>query len=209
MRSKSVPQAPQLVEVLFGAYRRQILSLLLLHPEEGFYVREIERLTGVPAGSLHRELKLLSESGLLQRSAAGNQVRYQINPDCPIREELAGIFRKTVGLADVLREALKPLEDQIRLALVFGSVAQGRERPTSDADVLVVGAAPFAAVVGALSGAGVRLQRAVNPVVMTAAAFAAKLAKKDRFVMRVAREPKIVLLGDADEFAEFVEDRAA
>jgi hypothetical protein len=59
------------VDVLFGEYRRRILSLLLLHPEESFYVREIARLTGTPAGSLHRELKTLTSVGLLIRSAAG------------------------------------------------------------------------------------------------------------------------------------------
>jgi len=208
MRAKNLPRAPQLVEILFGAYRRQILSLLLLRPEESFYVREIGRLTGVPAGSLHRELKLLSDAGLLQRTADGNQVRYQLDRSCPIQEELAGIFRKTFGLADVLRGALSPIARKIRVAFVFGSVAQGKERATSDVDVLVVGSATFAAVVEVLSRAGERLRRNVNPVVMTKAVFDAKLASRDRFVSRVAREPKIYLLGDDGELAEPAEDRA-
>ena len=209
MRARPHRQTPQLVEVVFGAYRRQILALLLLRPDESFYVREIGRLAGVPAGSLHRELKLLSDAGLLRRSAAGNQVRYQVDRTCPIQEELAGIFRKTAGLADVLREALTPIAGKIRVAFIFGSVAQGKERATSDVDVLVVGSASFAAVVAALSRASERLRREVNPVVMTQAAFEAKLASRDRFVARVVREPKIVLLGDASEFAEPAEDRAA
>src|SRR5690606_2739344 len=99
-----------------GDYRRRVLALLLLHPEEGFYLREIERLTGVPAGSLHRELRALADAGLLVRSASGNQVRYQVDRACPIYEELAGIFRKTAGLVDVLREALAPLGAAVRLA---------------------------------------------------------------------------------------------
>lgn len=202
MKAHPIPPAPQLVEVLFGAYRRQILALLLLHPDESFYVREIARLTGVPAGSLHRELKLLGDAGLLQRSVSGNQVRYQVDRDNPIQEELAGIFRKTAGLADVLRNALAPLAGKIRLAFIFGSVAQGRERSTSDVDVLVVGSASFAAVVGALSPAGERLRRAVNPVVMTRAAFESKRAGADRFVARIVREPKIILIGDAGELAQ-------
>ncbi len=209
MRAKNLPQAPQLVGVLFGAYRRQILALLLLRADENFHVREIGRLTGVPAGSLHRELKLLSDAGLLQRSVVGNQVRYQVDRACPLHEELAGIFRKTAGLADVLRDALAPIAGKIRLAFIFGSVAQGKERSNSDVDVLVVGAVSFAAVVAALSRAGERLRREVNPVVMTTAAFEAKLAKRDRFAARVAREPKIFLLGDAGEFAELAENRAA
>ena len=202
MKAHSIPPAPQLVEVLFGAYRRQILALLLLHPDESFYVREIARLTGVPAGSLHRELKLLGDAGLLQRSVSGNQVRYQVDRGNPIQEELAGIFRKTAGLADVLRDALAPLAGKIRLAFIFGSVAQGKERSTSDVDVLVVGSASFAAVVGALSPAGERLRRAVNPVVMTRAAFESKRSGADRFVARIMREPKIILIGDAGELAE-------
>jgi predicted nucleotidyltransferase len=209
MRAKVPPQAPQLVEILFGAYRRQILALLLLRSDESFYVREIGRLTGVPAGSLHRELKLLSDAGLLLRSVTGNQVRYRVDRACPIQEELTGIFRKTAGLANVLREALAPIAGKIRLAFIFGSVARGKERATSDVDVLVMGPASFAAVVGALSRAGERLRRDVNPVVMTKGAFEAKLASRDRFVARVAREPKIFLLGDAGEFAELAEDRAA
>lgn len=209
MRVRSLPRSPQLVEILFGAYRRRILALLLLRPDESFYVREIGRLTGVPAGSLHRELTLLSDAGLLQRAVAGNQVRYQVDRACPIQEELAGIFRKTTGLADVLREALSPIADKVRLAFIFGSVAQGKERATSDVDVLVVGSASFATVVEALSFAGGRLRREVNPVVMTRAAFRTKLASRDRFVARVAREPKIFLLGDAGEFAELAENRAA
>src|SRR3989304_1435112 len=157
MRAKALPQAPRLVEILFGPYRRQILALLLLRPDESFYVREIGRLTGVPAGSLHRELKLFGDAGLRRRAG------------------------------------------KIRMAFIFGSVAQGKERATSDVDVLVVGSASFAAVVGALSRAGERLRRAVNPVVMTRAAFEAKLVSRDRFVARGAREPKIFLLGDASE----------
>ncbi|MBI2316662.1 MAG: winged helix-turn-helix transcriptional regulator [Betaproteobacteria bacterium] len=62
------------VDLLFGTYRRQVLGLLLLRPGDGLHVREISRLTGVPAGSLHRELRALTEAGLLQREPAGNQV---------------------------------------------------------------------------------------------------------------------------------------
>ena len=209
MRSKFLPQSPQLVETLFGAYRRRIFALLLLRPDETFYVREIARLTGVPAGSLHRELTLLSKAGLFKRSTTGNQVRYQVDRSCPIQEELTGIFRKTAGLADVLREALAPIARKIQTAFVFGSLAQGKERATSDVDVLVVGSLSFAAVVGALSAASGRLRRDVNPVVMTKAAFEAKLAGRDRFISRVVREPKIFLIGDAGEFAELAEDRPA
>lgn len=206
MRAK---RSPQLVEVLFGAYRRQVLSLLLLRPDETFYVREIGRLTGVPAGSLHRELKVLTEAGLLVRSAAGNQVRYQASRECPIYEELAAIFRKTAGLADVLRELLAPFAAKISLAFVFGSIAQGKAKATSDIDLLVVGAVSFPSVVEACHRGRERLGREVNPVVMSKAAFQTKQREQDRFVSRVLKEPKIFLIGDACELGKPAEDRSA
>ncbi|MFT5140797.1 MAG: putative transcriptional regulator [Rhodothermales bacterium] len=73
-----------LAETLFGAYRRRILALLLLHSEQSYYVRELARLAEVPPGSLHRELKLLAATGLLIRTPVGNQVRYQANRECPV-----------------------------------------------------------------------------------------------------------------------------
>ncbi|MEJ2509940.1 MAG: nucleotidyltransferase domain-containing protein [Gammaproteobacteria bacterium] len=192
------------VEVLFGTYHRRILALLLLHPEQSYYVREIGRAANVPAGSVHRELRRLAESGLLLREASGNQVRYRANQDCPIFPELAGIFRKTEGLADILRAALSPLASEIEFAFIFGSVAQGKEGVTSDVDVLVIGEVPFASLVQALAPTQDRLGREVNPVIMPKKDFLEKYETKDRFVTRIVKEPKIFLLGTANSFEALV-----
>jgi predicted nucleotidyltransferase len=84
----------QVAELLFGRYRRQVLALLLLRPDESFYVRELERLSGMRAGPLHRELSALAAAGLVRRLSQGNQVRYQANRAAPFFDELSGIFRK-------------------------------------------------------------------------------------------------------------------
>lgn len=184
-----------LAETLFSDYRRRILALLLLRSDENFHVREISRLTGVPAGSLHRELKLLTDAGLLSRQAMGNQVRYHAERDCPIFHELAGIFRKTSGLADIIRSALQPLSTDITAAFIFGSVAKGEERVTSDVDVCVVGTASFTDVVVALADMNRKLGRKINPVVMPYDQFTAKLAVGEQFATRIMSEPKLFLLG--------------
>lgn len=196
-----------LAETLFGAYRRRILALLLLHSEQSYYVRELARLAEVPPGSLHRELKLLAATGLLLRERVGNQVRYQANRECPVFEELAGFFRKTAGLADVLRDALMPLANQVQLAFIFGSVAQGKEQVNSDIDILLVGDIKFAGVVQVLAPTQQRLSRQVNPVVMTKAEFLHKVQINDRFISRIVKEPKILLIDAKDELAKLVENR--
>src|SRR5579872_5315744 len=103
---------------LFAEYRRQVLGLLLLHPEVRYHVREIARLTNTAAGSLHRELSKLAEAQVLIREVSGNQVYYQANSTFPIFEELASILRKTSGLVDILANALTPLTKKIEVAFV-------------------------------------------------------------------------------------------
>ena len=196
-----------LAETLFGNYRRRALGLLLLHPDQSYHVREIARLADIPPGSLHRELKRLAEVGLLSRQRLGNQVRYQANQGCPVFEELAGFFRKTTGLADVLREVLAPMTENINLAFVFGSMAQGKERVTSDVDVMVIGDVSFDQVVRVFYPTHERLGRAVNPVVMSKKEFRGKFVQGDRFVSRIVSESKIYLVGTSDGLGKLVGDR--
>lgn len=191
-----------LAETLFSDYRRRILALLLLRSDENFHVREISRLTGVPAGSLHRELKLLTDAGLLSRQAMGNQVRYQAERECPIFHELAGIFRKTSGLSDIIRTALQPLLSAITAAFIFGSVARGEEQATSDVDVCVIGTAYFTDVVVALVDMRQKLGREINPVVMTYEQFTAKLEVGEQFLTRIMSEQKIFLIGDENDLGK-------
>ncbi len=191
-----------LAETLFSDYRRRILSHLLLRPDEHYHVREISRLTGVPAGSLHRELKLLADAGLLSRHSAGNQVRYQANRDCPIFQELAGIFRKTCGLSDIIRAALQPLSPVIKAAFIFGSVARGEEKATSDVDVCVIGKVSFTDVVATLADMNQKLGREINPVVMPYDQFTAKLAAGEQLTARIMNEPKLFLIGDEHDLGK-------
>ena len=93
-----------LANLLFGAYRHRVLSLLFLRPGDGFHVRMISRLTGVPAGSLHRELRQLSDAGLLSAERIGNQIHYSANEASPVFEELAAVLEKTAGAPPTLED---------------------------------------------------------------------------------------------------------
>lgn len=195
--------------LLFGAYRRDALALLLLHPEESLHVREIARAIGKAPGTLLRELNALAAAGVLLRRPVGNQVHFQANPDCPIYEELRSILKKTVGVADVLREALAPLGSKVRAAFVYGSVAKGDERARSDLDVMVVGEASFGDVVAALAPAQASLRREVNPNVYPALEFRKKLAAGNPFLKRVLAEHKIFIVGGEDELGKPAAHRPA
>jgi predicted nucleotidyltransferase/DNA-binding HxlR family transcriptional regulator len=194
---------------LLGHTRSAVLGTLLLRPEVSLHVRELARIAGVSAGSLHRELRMLAELGLLVRQEVGRQVHYRANEASPVFAELAGLLRKTSGLADVLRETLTPLGSKASMAFVYGSVAAGTESASSDVDVMVLGSASFADVVRALSGAQTVLQREVNPTVLRAREFEQRFAEGDGFARSVAKGQRLWLIGGEDDFAELVADRKA
>lgn len=202
-----MPKQP--IDLMFGAYRRRLLATLLLRPGERFHIRELARMTGISAGSIHRELKTMATSGLLLRERAGNQVLYQANQSCPIYPELSTIFRKTTGLAMLLHKALEPLAGRIDCAFVFGSMASGDEVPSSDVDVIVLGDVTLMEIVKTLSSVNAALGREINPVAMTVNKFADQYLKQDRFAVRVLDEPKIIVMGQEDELRKLIEDRAA
>ena len=187
-----------LMDLLFGSYRQRILGTLLLHPEQTYHVRELARMTNTTAGTLHKELSRLAESGLLLREKQGNQIRYQANRQCPIYSELASVFRKTTGLADVITAAIQPLAANIELALIFGSVARGEETAASDIDLLVVGNVGFAELVKALYPAQKALAREINPVVLSQAEYQQRIASNDSLIQQIQSQPTITLLGSSE-----------
>ena len=192
---------------LLGQTRSAVLGTLLLHPEDSLHVHELARRTGASAGSLHRELRALADLGVLLRQEVGRQVHYRANSASPVFAELAGLLRKTAGLADVLRSALLPLGKKVALAFVFGSVAAGSERPGSDVDLMVLGSASFADLARALASAHDVLGREINPTAMAPREFARKLAAGDGFALSVAKGPRIWLMGGEDDFAELATHR--
>ena len=192
-----------LPSLLFPEYRRRVLGLLLLRPEEALHGREIARRTGLPAGTITRELTKLAEVGLLKRTKRGNQQVYSADTTGPIFTELASILRKTTGLADVLVQALAPAAPKLRLAFVFGSVARGQETGGSDVDVMLIGDLGFREAVELLHPCQATLGREVNPKLFSASEFTDKAATEP-FLIDVLAKPKIFLIGNAHDLEELV-----
>ncbi len=172
-----------------------MLGLLLLHPDQRYYLREIARLTNTTAGTLTRELSRLVKASVVNVQKVGNQTHYSANRDCPVFDELASILRQTSGLTDVLAEALLPLADQIEAAFVFRSVARGKARPESDIDVMVTGDISFKAVVTALYSLQGRLGRELNPKVYSRREWRNLVAENGTFIRNIQKKPMLFIGG--------------
>jgi predicted nucleotidyltransferase len=198
-----------LLSKLFGKTRRSILALLYSHPDESFYVRQILRTAGIAPGAAHRELKWLSETGIILRKVSGHQVYYQANSECPIFWELKNIVTKTVGVADIIRAQLAPIENRIDIALLFGSIVRGKESKDSDIDILIVGDLTFAEISERLGPVQKMLGRETNPTVFSSDEFQDKLKKGHHFLNSVLKSDIIYLIGDEIELKRMAEKRMA
>ena len=193
MRTRRGKDSKTLAEVLWPTARRSILALMFLDATREWHLREIARHTSLSPATVHKELKALTDVGILVREERANLTYYWANRDCPVFPELQSLMRKTAGLADVIQEALAEVEG-IQVAFIFGSMAKGGGDARSDVDVLIVGEVSFADISAALLGAQERLDREITPTVYSPQEFAQRLKGKHHFLRRVLRGPKIMLI---------------
>jgi predicted nucleotidyltransferase len=189
-----------LSETLFGRTRGAVLSILYGHVGKRFYLRQLARLTNIALGPVQREIRQLVEAGLVSKKTVGTQTLYSANRESPVFREIKGLVTKTVGMHDVLAEALSSLRDEINLAFVYGSVARSREREHSDVDVMVVGNVDFDAIVEKLRDAEKTLNREINPTVYSIREFSKKL--RGNFLKTVLAEKKLFIIGDEDDIRD-------
>lgn len=187
-------------DALFTRTQQRVLRLLFGQAERSYFASELIALTGSGSGAVQRELKRLTASGLVTVRQVGRQKHYQANPAAPIFEELRSIARKTVAVAEPLRDALEPLAPRIHLALVYGSVAKGKDTASSDIDLLVVGEdLTLEALYSALAKVESDLVRKVNPTLYTPTEFARRRETGNAFVERVMRGEHLLLMGALNE----------
>jgi predicted nucleotidyltransferase len=188
-----------LADALLTKTQQRILGALFGQPERSFYASELIRDAGTGSGAAQRELAKLEDSGLLVTRRIGNQKHYQANAASPLFSDLRNIVLKTVGLVEPLRQALKPIESEIRAAFVYGSVAKGSDKATSDIDLMVLSdTLSYGDVFGALDKVSRALGRTVNPTVYSGAEFSKRTKTDNAFVNRVLKGPKVWVIGVED-----------
>lgn len=174
---------------------RKILGLLFSNPEEKFYIRQLERLSGEPVNAVRRELKALEKSGLLLSKEEGMVKYYWVNKKTPIYEELKRIILKTQAIGGVLRNLVKHISG-IQIAFIYGSVAKDEESSTSDIDLMVIGGIDSVKLHSEISRIEDRIKKTISYTLISAKELK---SGKTNFIKRVLREKKIFLIGDENE----------
>lgn len=193
-----------LSDALFSKAQQNVLGLLYGQPDSNFHTNEIIRLTQSGTGAVQRELAKLTAVGLLIVNQVGNQKRYQANRANPLFLELRSIVLKTFGLADVIRDALSPLVQQIHFAFIYGSIAKQADTASSDIDLMLISDnLTYSEIFKLLESAETKLSRKINPTFYSLSEWTRKHKERNNFIIQILKQPKIFLIGTEDEFAKF------
>lgn len=190
------------IDVLLPQVRRDLLTLLFLHPGESFHLREIARRLKTGHGVLQREVPRLVDAGVLVATQIGRRVQVRANTEGFLFEAIRSLLEKTVGPTGRIREVLMPLVGEIRVAFLYGSVPAGTARESSDVDLMVIGEVTFDAVAGVLPPAEELLEREINPSILPVAEFRERRARGDVFLETVLAGPRFFVVGEAHVLEE-------
>lgn len=177
--------------------RRALMALFFTNPEQEYFPRQLERLSGIFVGNLQKELLKMEQAGLLQSRRLGNLKLYKLNVQHALYPELKGLVAKTIGLEEMIRGALSKIEG-VKAACLYGSFARGEARAASDVDLLLVGEVHEKPLIKAVKDLEGRLQREINYTLYTETEWKKRKTAKDPFIMEVLKRPRIPLLGDPD-----------
>jgi predicted nucleotidyltransferase len=179
--------------------RIELLKILALRPESTFNINELSRRTGFSLRGVEKELKNLLSGGILRREVSGNQHRYQLDPLCPINREIKGIITKTVGIAELVKHALRSVEQKIYRAYIYGSFASGDYGNDSDIDLFIVTELSGLKLVKLLGPVQNEIGRSINISQFTSAEYNQRKEQGDHFLTRVLEGPKVNIFGHEDE----------
>ena len=183
--------------LLTSRSRAEILRLLFDRGDQEFYLREIERRTGLIIRSVQQELINLLKLDLVKSRKDGNRRYFSANRAHPLYSEICEMVIKTSGWVKSLKEALT--RDDVKTAFVFGSVARGEERAESDIDLMVVGDISLRALSAVTGPIARKSRRIINAKVYTSQEFERRLKAKNHFLISVMETKKMYLIGTEDE----------
>lgn len=188
-----------ILKTLFSSeVRINILSHFFMHPGEGYYIRQLEKILKKPVSNIQKELAKLEKIDLLSSSVEGNQKRYILKNEFPLYDELRNIFIKTTGLSDLIRDSLHLIK-KIEFAFIYGSFAAGDETSRSDVDLMIVGNVSDIIINKSIKEVEKQINRMINYSIYSKDEIEKRISANDNFIKTVLEAPIILIIGSKDD----------
>ena len=191
---------PAILPLFRSEMQLRLFSLLLLQPERSWALQELAQALDAPASSVHRELVRAEGAGIISRDPTVRPHRFQAATDDPFNQPLVDLLRRSVGVEEQLRDALK--RPDVLAAAIYGSWVSGTRRPDSDIDVMVIGNADLRELRRHVRPIGKEAGRVIDLTVLSAEEFRRLVTENSSFVRRVLEAPITPLVGNLDSIAQ-------
>ncbi|MAE58416.1 MAG: hypothetical protein CME69_06020 [Halobacteriovorax sp.] len=191
-----------LENIFLSKARAGILKKLFLERDREYYLRELERETGVTYKALHTDIHRMQELDLISMRVDGNRNYFKANTKHPLFEDFHSIANKVYGPIPKLKELFEK-QNGIESAFIFGSYAKGETHAGSDLDLFIIGDISVRKLSNLLWEAQKEITYEINDHIYTKKDFKAK-RNKDHFLKSLKDTEKIFLKGNEDEFKEIL-----
>jgi DNA-binding transcriptional ArsR family regulator len=188
-----------LANILSSRVRAEIFRLLFGLNEKELHLRELERQAGLSLGTIRQDLQKLLKLDLVKTRRDGNRLYYRANTEHPLYPEIRNLVLKTAGLVEIFKSALN--QEGVRVAFIFGSLANNRDKGGSDVDLMAIGAVTLRDLSSWLSGVTDQIGREINPHTMSVEEFQRRKKKGDHFLSNVLLSPKLFIVGSENDLA--------
>lgn len=131
----------QLIEQVLGKKSNiRVLRHLVKHKDWQFNITELAKDTGINKGALSRVIEELGKENVIKVSKKGKIKLFSINREnLFIREVIMPLFEKEdTFYCDTLSKLVKKIKSDTISIVLYGSVASGKAKLTSDIDILVI-----------------------------------------------------------------------
>jgi DNA-binding transcriptional ArsR family regulator len=187
-------EAPRLLPIFRSRHQADILTQLLLHPDEEYTVTELSATLSIPQSTISTEVQRLTDANILAVRAVGRSRLIRANTDSKLVGPLTELLTLTFGPHVVIADEFAQLANTKRV-LIYGSWAARyhghRGRQPNDVDVLVIGSPDRTAMHAAATRAENRLGMPVNPVVCSPARW---VAAADPLIQEIHASPQVTVL---------------
>ena len=174
---------------------------ILLENKIAYSFSDIQKLSGLSIGVIHKVITLLKDEGLIvEKKGKGKQRFYQVNLENKYSNFFSSIFyeedndRRNIPLhiwnrLEIICSKLKTKIKGIKHIILFGSLARGEFRINSDIDLLIITKENFKDETKARKLCRTKkMKNAVNPIFMEEVEFEEHKEKKSDFYESILKE---------------------
>ncbi len=187
-----------LATILSSNTRAEFFRLLFGLNQKEYYLREIEKHSGLTIRTIQQEAYKLEKLNLILKRKDGNRIYYSANKNHPLFNDIHQMVLKTSGLVDILESSL--VDNEIQYAFVFGSISSGNEKSDSDVDLFIIGDLGLRSLSKLLKKPAGIIGREINPHIMTSEEFTQRKLNNDHFIINILTNSKLFIKGDENEF---------